>query len=135
MSGVEVIGLTLGVLPLIISAVENYEVTFRPFVTYCRCCKELRDFRTAFATQKHLFESHCLVLFCRVGAEWLAEESPENWKDGGLKDQEVALEEKITEYLGGSLKPCIPLIECIAGTVLGIQEEAKCLNGVDSEVS
>ena len=33
MSGVEIAGLTLGVLPLIISAVENYRVTLRPIIS------------------------------------------------------------------------------------------------------
>src|SRR6266511_3978537 len=62
MSGVEVAGLVFGVLPLIVSAVGNYEAAFRPFLTYSRHCKELRDFRTDFATQKQLFQNHCLIL-------------------------------------------------------------------------
>ena len=62
MSGFEVTGIVLGVIPLIISAVENYEVTFQPFVTYCRYSKELREFRASLATQKQLFENQCIIL-------------------------------------------------------------------------
>jgi len=42
----EAAGFALAVLPLLISAVENYEVVSRQIVTYCRYAKEAERFNT-----------------------------------------------------------------------------------------
>ena len=106
----------------------------RPFATYCRYFEELRECRAAFATQKQLFESHCFVQLCKVGAEWVLEEPPGNWKIDDLK-QEGALEKKIADYVGRSVKLCIPLMKLIERTILSIQGDKTCLKEISSEVS
>ena len=131
------VGLVLGVLPLIISALENYEVTFRPFVTYCRYSKELRDFHTRLATQKQLFKDYCLILLSRIGAAKLLESpsaSKSRWRAGLLDESEQKLADRVTKYLGRSHDTCRSLIELIERTVLSIQQETQNLKEIDSQV-
>lgn len=135
MTGVEVAGLALGILPLLISAVENYEVTFQPFITYCRYDKELRDFRTVFATQKGLFESHCLVLLSKVEADWVLEEPSRRLECLKQIEEAKAADIRIWDYLGRNAKTCVPIIELIDRTVLSIANETACLREAASQVS
>lgn len=128
MSGVAAGGLVLGVVPLIISAVENYEVTLRPFLTYYRHCRELKDFRTALGTQKQLFHNNCLVLLGKVQAHGLLE-GPPNEESKSNADLRVA------QYLGHSFGVCESLIRQIEEAVLGIQDETHCLKEWDPKVS
>ena len=56
MSGVEVIGLILGGLPLVISAVEHYRDGLHPLKDYFRYDNTLKTLRTRLRIQQDLFE-------------------------------------------------------------------------------
>lgn len=56
MSGVEVIGLVLGGLPLIISAAEHYKKGFEPLARWKRFRLVFRDFITSVDTQRQMFK-------------------------------------------------------------------------------
>ena len=56
MSGVEVIGLILGALPLAISAIEHYRDGLDPFKDYIRYDSTLKSLRTRLRIQQDLFE-------------------------------------------------------------------------------
>ena len=138
MSGIEVAGLVLAVLPLIISAVEDYEVTFQPFVTYCRYAKELRSLRANLGTQKQLFRNHCIILLSRIEAERLLEDHSDlnqRWKSNDVNAAEIALEKRLAAYLGSNYDACLCLIKTIEETLHEIQEETRGLNEITSEVS
>jgi len=66
MEPVTIAGLALGIAPLIISAVENYETTFQPFVTYGRYSREIDRFKTRLSTQKAIFNNECQLLLSAV---------------------------------------------------------------------
>lgn len=48
-------GLALAIVPLLISAFENYEITFQPSVTYRRHVKEVERFRARLEGQRAIF--------------------------------------------------------------------------------
>jgi hypothetical protein len=56
MSGVEVVGLLLGVFPLLISAAEHYKKGFEPWFKWKRFRTEFIGFINAVDTQKLLFK-------------------------------------------------------------------------------
>jgi hypothetical protein len=55
MSGMEAVGLVLGILPLIISAAEHYEDAFKPFKRYKKFAPELQLYQQQLGTQKTIF--------------------------------------------------------------------------------
>lgn len=63
MSGVEIIGLLLGALPLAISAVEHYRVGFDTLKEYSQYENTLKSLRTRLWIQQELFEGtlQCLL--------------------------------------------------------------------------
>ena len=56
MSGIEVIGLVLGVLPLVISAAEDYKRGFEPFLKWHRYKREFRTFINSVDLEKQMFD-------------------------------------------------------------------------------
>lgn len=56
MSGVEIIGLILGGLPLVISAIEHYRDGLDPLKDYFRYDSTLKSLRTRLRIQQDLFE-------------------------------------------------------------------------------
>lgn len=61
MAGVEVAGLVLGVLPLIVAAIENYE-KIGDLILSRRCLKEVRIFNTDSGVQRVLSQNQCVLL-------------------------------------------------------------------------
>lgn len=61
MAAVEVAGLVLGVLPLTVAAIENYE-KIGDLILNRRCLKEVRIFNTSSGVQRVLFQNQCVLL-------------------------------------------------------------------------
>jgi len=55
MSGIEIIGLILGGLPLVISAAEDYRRGFEPFLKWRRYKREFRTFINSVSVEKQIF--------------------------------------------------------------------------------
>jgi hypothetical protein len=66
MSGVEIIGLVLGVLPLVISAAEDYKKCFEPLERWRRFKFVFRDFITSVDIQRQMFQLLLKKLLIRV---------------------------------------------------------------------
>jgi hypothetical protein len=66
MSGVEVIGLVLAVLPLVISAAEDYKKCFEPLDRWRRFKFVFRDFITSVDIQRQMFQLVLKKLLIRV---------------------------------------------------------------------
>ena len=62
MSGIEVVGLVLGGLPLLISACEHYRDGLDPIKDFLRYDSTLKSLRTRLAIQQELFEGTLQVL-------------------------------------------------------------------------
>jgi hypothetical protein len=56
MSGIEIIGLILGGLPLVISAAEDYRQGFEPFLKWRRYKREFGTFINPVALEKQMFD-------------------------------------------------------------------------------
>ena len=62
-------GLTVGIVPLIISALENYERTFQPLIIFSRDCrKEVERFLLTLRVQRTAFTNVCQLLLSVVTA-------------------------------------------------------------------
>ncbi|KAK4691719.1 hypothetical protein P7C71_g5342, partial [Lecanoromycetidae sp. Uapishka_2] len=65
MSGFEVVGVIFGVLPLIITAIEDYEKIVGPIVTYRQYSKALKTFTTELNVQRDIFQNECIWILSR----------------------------------------------------------------------
>jgi hypothetical protein len=116
-----VAGLTLAAVPLLISAFENYEITFQPFVTYCRHVKEVQRFTDRLDTQRAIFGNECQLLMLALG---------QNLNDI-LKDpnhpfrNDELLSNRLKDMLGSSYKTCISTLNLINDTLGEITKETK----------
>lgn len=140
MSGVEtVVGLTLGVLPLLISAAEHYDDCLRPFIRYRNFAKEADRFRHLLGIQKTIFRNQCRILLEEiiehdVATTMLNGPSGANhplWSD-------VELEKDLCKLLGDSRETCITTIEMIEERLRYIECESRDIETTidqDSQVS
>ncbi|KAL8785152.1 MAG: hypothetical protein Q9195_008744, partial [Heterodermia aff. obscurata] len=65
MSGFEIVGVVLGVLPLIISTIEDYEKIVDPVVTFRKYSKALQTFTTELNVQRDIFQNECIWILSR----------------------------------------------------------------------
>lgn len=67
MSGAEVIvGLVLGVLPLIIKAAESYKIIGEVIATYRKYSKAVHIFGIELSTQRTIFQNECTLILAEV---------------------------------------------------------------------
>ncbi len=123
MSGLEVVGVVLGVLPLLISAAEHYEDVFKPFKRFKKCAPELELYQQQLKTQRTIFMNQCqLLLTALTGREsakdMLREKDHPSWNDNILK-------EKLAEQLGNSTEACEATVKLIAQKLKSIEEDAE----------
>lgn len=60
------VGIVLAVLPLVISAAENYKKVCLPFKTVRRFAPEVRQFLCKLKIQRTLFREECRLLLAQV---------------------------------------------------------------------
>ena len=65
MSEFEIVGVVFGVLPLIISAIEDYEKIVGPITTYRQYSKALKTFTTELNVQRDIFQNECIWILSR----------------------------------------------------------------------
>ena len=121
-------GLVLGVAPLIISAVENYETAFQPFITYRRYSREIAKFATRLDAQKAIFNNQCQLLLLAAERDGLQEDVI---LDNILKDprhhsrSDGALNSHLEDLLGMSTNTCVSTLRLIQQTLDEITRETK----------
>ncbi|MCJ1436199.1 hypothetical protein MMC27_005577 [Xylographa pallens] len=119
----EVVGVVLGVLPLLISAIEHYEF-FAPFVCHSKFTRELQDFRRKLDARKLLFRNHCRLLLADLVHEDLLEEM---FHDGprhtSWRDKDI--NERIKRHLGEPYEAYIDMIKAIDGHIEKLKEKTK----------
>jgi hypothetical protein len=124
MSGAEtVVGLVLGVLPLLISTAEHYDDVFRPFKRYKRFSKELQNFQQEFLGQKTIFHNECRILLSAFTGVETANEILRERNHRLSKDLE--LNKKLSDQLGASLDACQTTIRLIMEELNSIQSESR----------
>lgn len=128
MSGFEIAGITLGVLPLLIKVAENWHDIFRPFRRFRRFLPELIEFEQVLNTQKTIFQNECRllleVLAGRVAAtKMLKQPDHPYWLDPHL-------DEKFAQQLGESGKACEDIVESIRLKLVALQDKATSFSSV-----
>jgi hypothetical protein len=131
MSGFEVVGVVLGVLPLLISAAEHYEDVFKPFKRFKTCAPELELYQQQLKTQKTIFLNQCQLLLTVLtgresAKEMLREKGHPSWND-------TALKEKLVEQLGNSREACEVTVKMIAEKLKSIEEDAESFGAILQE--
>jgi hypothetical protein len=122
MTGVEAVGLVLGVLPLVISAAEHYEDAFRPFKRYRKYAIELKLYQQQLETQKTIFRNECHLLMASLTGSQMAKIMLKDSKHLSWMDEELDM--KLARQLGDSGTACKTLIELIRDRLREIEEEA-----------
>jgi len=66
MSGLELVGVVLGAIPLLIAAIENYENIIGPVVSYRKYSVVLKTFLTELQVQRDIFQNECIWILSPV---------------------------------------------------------------------
>lgn len=121
MSGFEIAGVALALLPLLISAAENYDRCAAPFSRFKNFPKEARRLLQGIDIQKVIFHNQCQILLENVVDQDVAAimiQTAEHhlWHD-------IELEARLAQILEPSRGACIATIELIG----------ECLKAVESD--
>jgi hypothetical protein len=116
-------GLGLAIVPLLISALENYEVTFQPFVTYRRYIKEIQRLTARLETQRAIFRNECQLLFLAVSNGQSLSDVLKNPNHPARSDGEIS--KKLEELLGTSYNICVLTLSLINDMLNEITLETK----------
>jgi hypothetical protein len=86
MSGVEVLGLVLGILPLLVSAIEHYEDVLRPIRRYRQFTSKAQRFCDELEAERTVFQAECQLLLgvvvdLDVAKEMLSNPNHPSWRD------------------------------------------------------
>ena len=129
MSGLEVVGLVLAILPLLVSAAEHYDDCIRPILRYRKLVIEVQIFQRKLEVQKAIFINQCRILLESVvehddAVRMLASRSNDPcW-------QNSSLEKQLLEQLGDSTEACVTSIELIREKLQVIRKESQSLQDV-----
>ena len=128
MTAVATISTVLAVLPLIISAAENYEDCFGPFIRYRRFDKEVDRFQQQLKIQKVIFRNQCRLLLENVTEH----DAAANMLDGRLHPSwsDPKLDNELASLLGSSKEACCITIEAIDGKLCNIEKESRGLGAI-----
>ena len=119
-------GLALAVIPLIITALENYEYTFQPIIIFSKQYrKEIEKFQKALKVQKVTFANECAFLLHSVtsnrGNVMIDDLGHPLWQDGNL-------ENRLRNRLSDSYDGCVSSLSLINDILREILKETKTLD-------
>ncbi|MCJ1476430.1 hypothetical protein MMC13_005096 [Lambiella insularis] len=124
----EVVGVFLGVLPLIVSVIEHYDF-FAPFICHCAFTRELQSFRRKLEARKLLFRNECrLLLEALVEEELIGDMFREGSQHPSWKDKD--LDERVQKHLGQSYTACIGMISAIKECLAQLKQKTRGLGTV-----
>lgn len=123
MSGFEVAGLALAILPVLMSCAKQYNSCLRCFGRYKSFTKEARNYTKDIEIQRTIFRNECRNLLEEV-VDHDAAASMLN-----MLDQEAwaskKLDEQLVQMLGESLQACITIIGRIEEQLQDLSKESK----------
>jgi len=137
MSGVEAAaGLVLGVLPLVISAIEHYDDMLRPFLSYRNFTSRAQKIYDELETERAIFCTECRLLLSTVAQRDVISRMFDNPDHPSWNDQVVC--QRFGDQLGASGAACASVICKIKGTLDEIGkkcEKYSAANLIPAEVS
>ena len=119
-------GLALAVIPLMLTALENYEYTFQPIIIFSkRYRKEVEKLQKALKIQKVNFANECALLLHSVtgnrGNLMIDDLEDPLWRDGNLENQ-------LRDRLSDSYDGCVSSLSLINDILLEILKDTKTLD-------
>ncbi|KAK0104009.1 hypothetical protein ONS96_005115 [Cadophora gregata f. sp. sojae] len=131
MSGLEVVGVVFGVLPLLISAAEHYDDVFKPFKRFKKYAPELDSYQKRLKVQKTIFMNECQILLTTLtnrqsAKEMLQEKDHPSWSDEALK-------RRLIEQLGSAKEACEATMQMIMEKLKSIEADAESFGAVLQE--
>ena len=127
MSGLEVAGLAVGLLPIVLTAINKYQsLCSEPFSRYSSFSKEVEHYLIRLDNQQVIFRVTCLHLLSDVvdtesAKLMLASDTHYSWFDKGL-------ENVLAAHLGQSREQCIRTLWQIEMILEEIEDEREGLN-------
>ena len=123
MSGIEIAGLAIGVLPLLVELVKSYSAMLRRAHTFRHYGKAVKSLSTQLDTQNGLFLNDIrLLLLCvedeAVVESMLADASDQHWTMDDLG-------QRLHLVLGNNFIICRNIIEEISEMVLDLREDLE----------
>lgn len=132
MSGVEAVGLALGVLPLIIVAIEKYEKISDLIGTYRKYSKAVGRFSTELAVQRVIFQNECVLLLSQVVDDGRALHDMFNEPAHSLRTSlrndsklDQKLLQRVNERAHDSYEQIVALLQLIEHNLRQIYDETK----------
>ena len=123
MTGSEIAGLALAVLPILMSAAQKYNNCLGPFSRYKRFAKEARGYYKELEIQRTIFRNECRNLL----EETVDHDAASSMLDSLTQDvwANKKLDKQLAQQLGESLEACIAIIELIEQRLLDISGESQ----------
>lgn len=128
MAGVEAIGLALGILPLLISAIEHYDDVLRPFSRYRNFTSKARQFIDELETERTIFRTECQLLLAVVTGRKVAAEMLLNLHHSSWDDDDVC--NRLIGQLGVLGTACSSMISKIESKLCEIGKKSEQLGSV-----
>jgi len=123
MSGIEVVGILLAVMPLLISAAEHYHDLATPFKRYRGFTGEARMFLAELQTQQTIFRNEARLLLGNVVGHARAVEMLMDPTDGAWNNQTIS--EAIDKHLGDCRAACVATLSSIDDSLVQISALEK----------
>ena len=131
MSGAEVAGLFLGVLPVVIEAVKAYHTTCEKIQIFRHYSREVERIQKQFHVRQRMFLNEChlllqLVVDDDVTKAMLGDFEHSLWRDKDLNNQ-------LNNYLSDSYQSCKDIVEDTQTILEDVGEELGCFDAIASE--
>lgn len=129
MSGIEVAGLALAVLPILLSAARRYDSVLSPFLRFKRYAREAKIYSKELDIQRTKFRNECRNLLEEITGQDVASGMLDKLADSpAWVDQN--LEASLAQRLGKSKQACASLIELIEARLEAVETENSAFNAV-----
>lgn len=119
----EVIGFTLAVLPLLISAADHYEDILQPFICFRNFSSKVDRFLQNLRIQRTIFRNECRILLESVVEHDVALRMLENKDHPQWLDQSV--DKQLLEQLDRSKDACITIITQIEDQLRDVEMDSQ----------
>ncbi|KAL8723600.1 MAG: hypothetical protein Q9225_000142 [Loekoesia sp. 1 TL-2023] len=133
MSGAEVAGIAIALLPILISAAEHYNDCIKPILRYRKVAKDVQLFQRSLEVHKTIFRNQCRILLEGVVDH---DDTLRMLEVGSLDPswRNTGLEARLAKQFGSSKEACVTSIELINEKLQSIAEESRRLQDiVDTE--
>ena len=123
MSGIEIAGLALAVLPILMTAVQQYNSCLTPIKRFRRFSTEAQDHYEELMIQRTIFRNHCRNLLEEVVDHDAASAMLNSLTQKSWSDQSI--DEQLASKLGESLEACIAVVRLIGQRLQVTIEESR----------